>query len=203
MLHTREQLKQATHLRVIEAAGRLFRERGFTSTTVRDIAEASGVSAGTVMTVGDKNALLVRVFDLMIAAEHAERPGTDVPSSDAGSDPCVDRLADLVQPFVALFTSNLELARCYASILVAGAHTSSLFTDLAARLTGEFRAAITAHGCTAQPDAQASAGALYYAYVGTLFTWSAQGSADRAELSASLRATFAAICTCTEQPQCH
>ncbi|WP_336870904.1 TetR/AcrR family transcriptional regulator [Rhodococcus qingshengii] len=198
MTSTRDQLKQATHLRVLDTASRLFQERGFAATTVRDIAEGTGVSSGTVMSVGDKNGLLVRVFDMMITTVHAQRAGSELqPTSDV-TNTCVHRLGVLVQSFVSLFTDNPELARSYASILVSGTHSSSLFTHLAARLTEEFVTAITLRGCTSQPDAPAVAQALYAAYVGTLFTWSALGSDDPSGLTNSLRTTFAAICTCKE-----
>ena len=196
-VEVREQLKQATQLRVFTAASRLFQERGFAATTVRDIAEAAGVSAGTVMAVGDKNALLVWVFDTMVADEHARRAGTD-PQAVGAADSCVKRLGVLVQPFVAMFTGSPELARSYASILVSGAHASSLFTELAARLVEEFATAITEHGCTSPTDAPAKAEALYAAYVGTIFTRSAVGLVDASGLTNSLRTSFAAICTCKE-----
>lgn len=195
---TREQLKQKTQLRVLESAGRLFQERGFVATTVRDIAEASGVSAGTVMTVGDKNALLVQVFDTMVAAEQAQRADVDLLSTGEDGDTCANRVVVLVRPFVSLFTDSPDLARTYASVLASGAHSSSLVTDLAAELIDEFCTAITAHGCTSQADAPARAQALYAAYVGTLFTWSALGSVDPSGLTDSLRTTFAAICSCQE-----
>lgn len=193
----RAQLKQATRLRVLEAANRLFQERGFDATTVRDIAEAAGVSAGTVMTVGDKNALLVRVFDTMLGDEHARRGGVD-PQPVGDADSCAKRLGILVQPFITMFMGGPELARAYASILASGAHSSSLFTALAARLLEEFAVAITKHGCTSLADAPAKAQALYAAYVGTLFTWSALGSDDPSGLTNSLRTSFEAICTCKE-----
>jgi AcrR family transcriptional regulator len=194
----REQLKQATQLRVLEAASRLFQEHGFTSTTVRDIAEAAGVSAGTVMAVGDKNALLVRVFDTMVADKHARRASIDPQQTGDAADTCVKRLGVLVQPFITMFTGRPELARSYASILVSGTHSSSLFTELAARLVEEFATAITEHGCTSETDAPAKAKALYAAYVGTLFIWSALGLVDPPGLTNSLGTSFAAICTCKE-----
>jgi hypothetical protein len=110
----------------------------------------------------------------------------------------VTRLGVLVQPFVAMFTGSPELARSYASILVSGTHSSSLFTELAARLVEEFATAITQHECTSQADAPAKAKALYSSYVGTLFTWSALGFDDPPGLTNSLRTSFAAICTCKE-----
>jgi len=198
MASTREHLKQATRTRVLDVAHRLFQERGFASTTVRDIAAESGVSVGTVMTVGDKNALLVQVFDTEVAAAHA-RPADPAPHPKVESGgTCANRLVVLIQPFVSLFTESPELARAYASILVSGAHSSSLFTELAARLRDEFATAITLHGCTSRADAPARAQALYAAYVGTLFTSSALGALDPLALTESLRATFATICPCKE-----
>lgn len=194
----REQSKQATQVRVLDAARQLFQERGFVATTVRDIAEVAGVSAGTVMTVGDKNALLVQVFDAMVADEHARRADPNSQPTEGASGSCVDRLGVLVQPFVSMFTGSPELSRSYASILVSGTHSSSLFTDLAARLVEEFAAAITERGCTSREDAIAKANALYAAYVGTLFTWSARDLDDESGLTVSLRALFSAICTCKE-----
>lgn len=47
-------------------------------------------------------------------------------------------------------------------------------------------------------DAPAKARALYAAYVGTLFTWSALGAEDSSELMNTLEASFAAICACEE-----
>jgi AcrR family transcriptional regulator len=207
MAPTREELTQATRSRVLDVAGRQFQEHGFAATTVRDVAAAAGVSVGTVMAVGDKSALLVQVFDSLIAAEHDRRissvPSTASAAGDgAGGGPdagtCADRAGALVQPFVALFTGSPELSRTYASILVSGAHASTLFTDLAAQLTDEFAAAITLRGCTAQAEAPVRAQALHAAYVGTLFTWSTRGTDDPSGLTDRLRAVFAAVCACKE-----
>jgi AcrR family transcriptional regulator len=192
---TREELRRATQQRVVDAANRLFQERGFAATTIRDVAEASGVSIGSVMATGDKSDLLVRVFDALIEAEHAQRDAGDAP---AGEPHCVGRVMALVRPFVSLFIGRRELAQAYASILVSGNHTSTLFSELAARLIDEIRAAITQHGCTGATDAAPRAGALYFAYIGNLFAWSARGAADPSELDAALRTTFAAICSCKE-----
>lgn len=198
MATTRAHQKSATHARVLDAATQLFQTRGFADTTVRDIAEVADVSPGTVIAVGEKNALLVAVFDAIIAAEHARHPVPPPTPARAAHDRCATRLAALVEPFVTLFTSHPELARQYAAILVSGAHDSPLFTDLADRLVAEFSAAITLRGCTAAADAPATADALYLAYVGTLFTGAAHPRVDRDALMRGLHTTFTAICTCSE-----
>ena len=105
----REQLRQATHQRVLQAAERLFQDRGFAATTVRDIAAAADVSVGTVISVGDKRSLLVQVFDSKISAEHEQRP--DVSGGHGDDSTCADRLELLVRPFVvvvALKTARLD-----------------------------------------------------------------------------------------------
>lgn len=92
----------------------------------------------------------------------------------------------VVQPFVFIFTSSAEFARAYASFLVSGAHSSSLFTELAEQLVKEFVETLTMHACTSRANAPTRAQALYAAYVGTLFTWSALGRTDAASLSKCL-----------------
>lgn len=204
MSTTRAETKQLTRSRVIDAAEQLFHKEGFAGTTVRGIADAAEVSVGTVMSVGDKKALLVRVFDRIIEAEHddrmADRPAPRVAevTDPAAPDACPDRLAALTAPFVSLFTRHDDLARVYASILVSGGHDSRLFADLAARLTEEFRTVITERGCTSAGEAAVKSGALYFAYVGLLFTASARRTADPDGLSSDLRGAFAAICACKE-----
>ena len=196
MAATRVELREATRERVLAAADRLFRERGFEAATIRDIADASGMSVGSVMAVGDKNALLVRIFDGLIEAGH-ERTTPD--SGDDAS--CAQSMVNLVRPFVSLFASRQDLSRVYASIQVLGKEPSPLFSRLAVLLVDDISAAISRHGCTSPRAVAPIAQAIYFAYIGTLFSWSARPTIDENELTDSLHATFAAICTCKEQPR--
>lgn len=198
MTLTRKQLKEATRLRVLDAAGQLFKERGFSATTIRDIAQVSEVSVGSVIAVGDKDALLVQVFESQIEAEHIGRSNTLNRPNVAVGETCGDRLFALVQPFVSLFVSDFDMARKYASILVSGTHESLLFTKLADQLIEEFVSVILEDQCTSQANAPAKAQAMYAAYVGVLFTWSTSGSDNLIALSEKLRNTFAALCDCKE-----
>jgi AcrR family transcriptional regulator len=62
----RERQAQLTQDEILKAARRLFAERGYTRTTVRDIAEAAAVSAQTVYdSIGTKQALVARLNDLI------------------------------------------------------------------------------------------------------------------------------------------
>ncbi|MCU1359242.1 MAG: TetR family transcriptional regulator [Ilumatobacteraceae bacterium] len=64
----RERQAQLTRDEILKAARRLFSERGYTRTSVRDIAEAAGVSAQTVYdSIGSKQALVARLNDLIDA----------------------------------------------------------------------------------------------------------------------------------------
>ena len=62
----RERQAQLTQAEILKAARRLFAERGYTRTSVRDIAEGAGVSAQTVYdSIGSKQALVLRLNDLI------------------------------------------------------------------------------------------------------------------------------------------
>jgi AcrR family transcriptional regulator len=62
----RERQAQLTRDEILAAARRLFAERGYPRTSVRDIAEAAGVSAQTVYdSIGSKQALVARLNDLI------------------------------------------------------------------------------------------------------------------------------------------
>lgn len=199
-MSTRDELRRETHAKVLAIADRLFQERGFAATTIRDIATAADVSVGTVMAVGDKNRLLVSVFDRLIERVHEDRSTPNAQALPAGSATCADEVMALLNPFVGLFASRPELARRYASILVAGDHESAVFTELAASLIAELRAAISQSGGVSEADAAPLANAIHLAYLGTLFTWSAGASDDAAALGRSLHDTIAAICPGKEPP---
>jgi AcrR family transcriptional regulator len=80
----RERQAQLTRDEILKAARRLFAERGYTRTSVRDIAEAAAVSAQTVYdSIGSKQALVARLNDLIDAeAGIAEIAGTAARSGD-------------------------------------------------------------------------------------------------------------------------
>jgi AcrR family transcriptional regulator len=64
----RERQAELTRHEILAAARRLFAERGFTRTSVRDIAQAAGVSAQTVYdSIGSKQAVVARLNDLIDA----------------------------------------------------------------------------------------------------------------------------------------
>src|SRR4051794_15417384 len=67
----RERQAELTRAEILAAARRLFAERGFTRTSVRDIAQAAGVSAQTVYdSIGSKQAVVARLNDLIDSEAH-------------------------------------------------------------------------------------------------------------------------------------
>lgn len=188
---TRTEARQLTQGAVLDAARALFEERGFLATTVRDIAQQAGVSVGTVMGVGDKEALLVRLFDALIEERQRRIDTHDVHPRT----PCSTAAVEVVEPFVMLFEEHRELAQVYASILVSGRHSSVVFTDLAHRLIAVFEQVVSACGCSDAIDARRRGEALHAAYIGTLFMWSASPDTSASDLTARLGDAFAAICT--------
>lgn len=215
MTTLREDARRATEARVIAAADRSLRANGFDATTIRGIAEEAGVSVGTVMAVGDKATLLVRVFDALIAATQDDlgvgdeaaaggdcagcRPDMGVrdrpaQQTSAAAAELPDALVALVRPFVSIFADREELARAYTAILASGRHSSALFPSLADGLIERFRIVLETHG---QHD-PAAAPACYAAYLGELFATAARGPdgtgrIDRDELERRIRGHFRVI----------
>jgi AcrR family transcriptional regulator len=73
---TRQQIAAAETQRVIvEAAARLFLERGYTATSIPRIAEEAGVAIQTIYnSIGSKSEVLSRVLDYAAAGERAPVP---------------------------------------------------------------------------------------------------------------------------------
>ncbi|MFT3859984.1 TetR/AcrR family transcriptional regulator [Micropruina sp.] len=183
----RDQQRQETVATVLHTAAELFEAKGFTETTIRDIATACGLSIGTVMSVGDKNGLLLATLDHQINEIHERRADTPVLAVGV-----VDQIAALLDPFVDLFTRNPRLARSYASILVAGENEPTAFTELSQTLIAEIEAVLD-HGNSS--GVSASARAVYFAYIGRLFSWSPSNDTDPDSLKQSIRKVVEAICT--------
>lgn len=183
----REAQRRKTEARVLAAATELFRTSGFALTTVRDIANAAGVSAGTVMSVGDKDALLVASFDQRIEQVHRARAGRQVTPTDG----VVEQITALIEPFAELFTADPGLARRYGSVLVTGETESDTFTELASALIGEIEIVLRGAGL---PDTRPLAESIYFAYIGRLFTWPPDQDQDPNQLKRSLKHIVAAIC---------
>lgn len=186
----RDERKQETAAKVLRTAGRLFREKGFAGTTVRDIAAACDVSVGTVISVGDKETLLIASFDQLIAAIHTDRAHFN-PARDGR---CAEQVASLFDPFVDVFADQPVLARTYGAVLVASETDSVVFSELAHTLIREIEATLLHSSRAGAETIPALAQGIYYAYIGCLFTWSSTDADAADELKRTLRRVVSAIC---------
>src|SRR5437667_10340968 len=79
---------RATRRAIVDAAARLFTERGYGATTIDAIAEAAGVSRKTVFTsVGGKTEALKLAIDWAIAGDDEPVPIPERPHVKAALDP--------------------------------------------------------------------------------------------------------------------
>jgi TetR/AcrR family transcriptional regulator, regulator of cefoperazone and chloramphenicol sensitivity len=85
-----------TRDRILEAAGQIFAERGFESTTVRDICQAAGANVAAVnYYFGDKERLYV---EAVVRAHRWRLDQAQLPDWDASTPPR-EKLADFIETF--------------------------------------------------------------------------------------------------------
>lgn len=106
----------ATRRAILDAATRLFIERGYVATSMESIAEAAGVSRATVFAaVGGKNVLLKQAYDVALVGDDEPIPFPERPRSKA-----VRREPDpwrLLERYVGLIVEMYErLAPIYEAV---------------------------------------------------------------------------------------
>lgn len=167
--------RRQTEDRIIGAAAELFLEHGFKATTIRAVAKTAEVSVGRVMSVGDKDVILVRCFDRWIGQL---QNGAYTPSPRRGSLPvrpssAVQRhLLELFLPFLEFFAEHEDLSRDYAAAMMRVKGEPEVFNTLAADLQSRLSGSLASIGIN-EDHARASAAALYDSYLGILFRWAA------------------------------
>lgn len=121
----RERRARLTHEEILRAARGLFAARGYARTSVRDIAEAAGVSAQTVYdSVGSKQAIVARLNDLIdaeagiaaiarAAAESGE-PAEVAATSARVTRSILEHCGDIIHALVTGAAAEPELARVLA-----------------------------------------------------------------------------------------
>ena len=124
----RQAMAEETRLAVIAAATRLFGERGWSGTGMRDIAREAGVSVETVYgTAGSKAHLLMRALDVGVVGDDEPVPLADRPQFRALGEG--DRTARLQAVARMLAEQNARVARLHRSL----AHGATGDPDLAER----------------------------------------------------------------------
>jgi AcrR family transcriptional regulator len=120
MSSLRERRAQLTRQAILDAARQLFAERGYARTTVRDIAEAAGVSAQTVYdSIGSKQAVVAQLNDLLdaeagirdiaAAAEGATDPAAIAATSAQITRSILEHCSDILHALVTGAASEPEL----------------------------------------------------------------------------------------------
>jgi TetR/AcrR family transcriptional regulator, cholesterol catabolism regulator len=109
----REQHKQDKQQRIKEAATELFRQKGFETATIKEIAERAGVAPGTVFLYAkDKQDLLVLIF-LDGIDECIEQAFATLPSTEG----LLDELVHIFGTFFQFYARQPELARHFVKEL--------------------------------------------------------------------------------------
>ena len=94
---------------ILAAAARMFREKGYHGTSVRDIAESVGLLKGSLYHyIRSKEELLARLFDG--ALEGTVRELEAIANRDASAS---ERLHDMVTTYVRAVTANLDAVGLY------------------------------------------------------------------------------------------
>jgi AcrR family transcriptional regulator len=125
-----EQERQATRRRVVDAAHRLFLERGYVATTMADIAREAGVALQSVYKVGHSKAdLLHEVRDLAVAGDDQRVMLLDRPEYAAiRAEPDAARQVEMFASLIA--TAMQRLAPVWAAYREAAAVDSKAAADL-------------------------------------------------------------------------
>lgn len=114
------QLTATKQHHILDAAARVFAEKGFHAASIKDVATAAGVAHGSIYTYFEnKEALLLGLFDLMTARTRAQV----TPLLHAEADPRAFLRAALHHPLAALTGGRAELFR----IVIAEALVNRVF----------------------------------------------------------------------------
>ena len=115
----RTQQALGTRRRIVEAAARLFAERGYQATTLTAIAREAGVSTETVKTAAPKAELLIAAFEVTFAGEESAQSLTDTEVGAGVLDVPDEALLDAVLTRIA--TANARGHALWTVLLGAAA----------------------------------------------------------------------------------
>jgi TetR/AcrR family transcriptional regulator, regulator of autoinduction and epiphytic fitness len=149
----REQQAEQTRLLVLDAAERLFRERGYVGTSMAAVAVEAGVSPETVYGhFGSKRVLLGELFRRAVrGADPAPVPEQEVPRRLAAMTDQREQL----RLFAADITPRLERGAPLVAVLAAAAQSDPELAELLTRLHADRR-----RNLRVLVDALAAGGAL-------------------------------------------
>jgi AcrR family transcriptional regulator len=127
-----------TERRIVEAAQRLFVDRGYAATTLAEIAEAAGVAPRTVyVRFGTKARLLDRCMGASVVGDLGATPLMQRPEVVAKFD--APRLEDRISGFVQLATAIMQRT---GALLVVAAQAAAVEPEIAALEQGGMHRAL-------------------------------------------------------------
>ncbi|MBC7870367.1 MAG: TetR/AcrR family transcriptional regulator [Chitinophagaceae bacterium] len=119
-----EQLITARRTQILEAAAKVFAEKGFHPTTIKDVAKAAGIADGTIYNYFEnKTALLFGILDRMTETAQQDVDLSDVTDLDFRSFLKVY----LRHPLMALKADNFELFRVVISEIMVNQELRTLY----------------------------------------------------------------------------
>jgi TetR/AcrR family fatty acid metabolism transcriptional regulator len=119
-----ELLITARRSQILEAAAKVFAEKGFHPTTIKDIAREAGIAEGTIYNYFEsKTALLLGIFDRM---SEAVRQDTDFSKITPGDFRSFMK-AYFRQPLIALKSDSFELFRIIVSEIMVNQELRALY----------------------------------------------------------------------------
>ena len=111
---------------ILEAAARVFAEKGFHATTVKDVAQAAGIAQGSIYNYFEnKTALLLGLFELMSTQARQEF----APTPPGMAEPRAVLEAALRHPLAALTAGNAELFRVIVSEVLVNRELAERFRE--------------------------------------------------------------------------
>jgi AcrR family transcriptional regulator len=145
-----EQERRATRQRVLAAAQRLFEQKGYTATTIDDIAAEAGVAIQSVYKAGNSKAeLLQRVVEVVVAGDDEQVLLTDRPTFAAIADePDAARQIAMIAALVA--STQERSARVQVALREAAAVDATVAENLANELQRRHETIRTVIGMVAE-----------------------------------------------------
>lgn len=123
----RQEQIELTERRIVEAAQRLFVDRGYATTTLAEVAEAAGVSPRTVyVRFGTKARLLDRCMGASVVGDTGATPLLERPEIRALFD--APRLEDRISGFVQMATAIMQRT---GALLVVAAQAAAIEPEIA------------------------------------------------------------------------
>jgi AcrR family transcriptional regulator len=119
------QLVAARRAQILDAATRVFADKGFTRATIRDVARAAGIADGTIYNYfANKDDLLIGLLDRL--NDTARRPAS---LAQAAQAPLADSIRAYMRERVEVLWSNADLFRAVLPELLANPELRKRYYD--------------------------------------------------------------------------